>query len=118
MRIDGLIPGARRVRVVREAGDKKVYNESRFFYLIRNLIKLMGYDIIKTRMSKDGHMVCETQPYIRSRRPRKLTKDSTRFTFYLYFGNYQIRNAYEDFNKKGEVILSCDWNVFSAPVNA
>src|SRR5512135_2206665 len=69
--------------------------ESTFLYHVLQELKKMGYDCIKKRMWKDGHMVDDTQQYIRDRK--------CRYGFYNAF--YAIFDAGEQFNQEGVVNL-------------
>ena len=63
------------ILVFREAGDKAYYGvmnaagESNLLYAIKKLLNSQGYDLIKKRMWKDGHMVDDMQQYLRTRKP-------------------------------------------------
>ena len=67
----------------------------------------MGYDLIKKRMWKDGHMVDDRQQYIRA---RKKTGDPER-DIMIWNTFFQIRGANEDFNR-GEVFLGLEKDIF------
>lgn len=60
-------------KVIKEKGDLHFKHsgwtsaESTFLYHVLQCLKKQGYDLIKKRMHKDGHMVCDHQQYIRSR---------------------------------------------------
>jgi len=75
--------------VTREDGDSKLYNESRLLHLVKKELIQQGYDVIKKLMCKDGHLVDDTQHYIRDRKGN----------FAIWFGSYAIRNSYEDYNE-------------------
>ena len=59
------------IKVVREPNDRKFYGnaagESNFLYAVKKALQKLGYDVIKKRMYKDGHMVSDMQQYIRTR---------------------------------------------------
>lgn len=99
--------------VIREANDPKYYGvrngagESNLLHAIKNELNKQGYDLIKKRMAKDGHLVDDMQQYLRTRAKGKGKAD-----IYIYSGFWAIRGANEDFNK-GEVILNVDYNVFN-----
>lgn len=93
------------LRVVREPGDKKYYNESNLLHAIKKGLQEMGFDVIKKRMWKDGHMYgSDTTQYIRTRHKGKTFKPY----FYVYDGRYAVRLLNEDWNEKGEVDLIFD----------
>lgn len=48
-------------------GQRKVYNESVLWCMINRYLKNKGFDSIKKRMSRDGHMVNDDVYYIRDR---------------------------------------------------
>jgi len=86
-------------KVTKESSDIKKYKnggyalpESTFLYDVMNCLKLQGFDVIKKRMWKDGHMVDDTQQYIRS---RKMSNDM----MMIYNSNYAIEDAGLEFNK-------------------
>lgn len=88
--------------VTREVTDKKFKRsgyasaESTFLYHVKQELIKQGYDVIKTRMWKDGHLVDDTQQYIRDKKG----------AFAIYNGSYAIYDAGEEFNTEGEVSLS------------
>lgn len=84
--------------VTKEDGDVRYYNDSRLFYAIKKKLISMGFDVIKKRMWRDGHLVSDHQQYIRSRNYKHPK------AFWMYWGSEAIRSAYEDFNQ-GEVTL-------------
>lgn len=92
--------------VNREPGDPKFRNgtwgsgESRLLYHVKQILNRQGYNFIKKRMWKDGHMVSEQQLYLRERKP----KNGRLLGIYSHF--WQIRGAEEDFNKNGEVMFT------------
>jgi len=73
--------------------------ESRLLYHIKNILNSRGFDFIKKRMGKDGHLVDDRQQYLRSRRAKngKMTA--------IYNGFYAIEGINEAFNKDGQVSL-------------
>ena len=91
--------------VTREEGDPLFSRggwgdaESTFLYHVKQELIKQGYDVIKKRMWKDGHMVDDSQQYVRS---RKLTDDSG---FMIFNGSYAIHDAGSEFNKEGSYNL-------------
>ena len=87
------------VSVNRTDDKERFYNESQLLYQIKNELIKQGYDVIKKRMWKDGHLMGndDTQ-YIRERN----------YKFAIYDGEYQIRFLHKDFNKDGYVTLSIE----------
>lgn len=93
--------------VEREAGDPRFYGvknaagESRFLgWLMGILNKHHGYDLIKKRMWRDGHLVDEMQQYLRT---RSLKSKGPQVA--IYNGHWAICGLDEDFNR-GEAVLS------------
>ena len=97
--------------VEREKSDPKFYGdymakgESLLLNFLKKELNKQGYDFIKKRMWKDGHLVDEIQQYIRERKVVK-TKDGNRMLA-IYNTFWQIRGANEDFND-GKVILGIE----------
>ena len=58
----------------------------------------MRFDVIKKRMCGDGHLVAETETYVRSRRwgPE---------AFAVWHSAYAVRATCEDYNREGRVLL-------------
>lgn len=101
------------LQVTREANDPKYYGvlngagESNLFHAIKVELNKQGYDLIKKRMWKDGHLVDDMQQYLRTRK-----KGAGKADIYIYSNFWAIRGANEDFNN-GSVTLSVDYNVFN-----
>ena len=63
------------VTFIREDGDPKFYGhaeakgEHTLFRHIARFLNKRGFDLIKKRAWKDGHLLDECQPYIRTRKP-------------------------------------------------
>lgn len=95
--------------VTKEDGDPRFHRrgwsgaESTFLYHVKQELIKQGYDVIKKRMWKDGHLVDDTMEYIRS---RDLT--STNWIM-IYNSDYAIRDAGETFNENGFYILTLDF---------
>jgi hypothetical protein len=98
--------------VIREENDPKYYGtvngagESKLLHAIKQQLNKQGYDLIKKRMWKDGHLVDDLQQYLRTRAKGKGNAD-----IYIYSPFWALRGANEDFNK-GEVNLTVVYNVF------
>ena len=84
--------------VTREKVDPKYYNDSQLWHAIRNALIAKGHDVIKRLMWKDGHMVSDTQHYVRDRGS----------AWCLHFSAYALRYMYEDFNE-GSLYLQRGW---------
>lgn len=89
------------VTVTKEKGDPVFKStdwalaESTFLYHVKKQMQSAGYDIIKKRMWKDGHMVDDTQQYIRDRAG----------DWCIYNNSYAYYDAGEQFNTHGVVFL-------------
>lgn len=101
--------------VTREPGDPRfkasewtVDPESTLLYHIKNILNKQGYDLIKKRMWKDGHMVDDKQQYLRTRKP----SGDPQKDIYIWNGSWAIAGAEEDFNERGETTLSVEYDVF------
>jgi len=85
------------VRVTRETGDPAYYGvrdaagESRLLYAIKKQLKLQGYDVVKKRMWRDGHLVDDMQQYLR-------TKRGASPSFAIYNGRWAIEGAEVSYN--------------------
>ncbi len=99
--------------VTREDSDPKYYGtvnaagESKLLHAIKNELNRQGYDLIKKRMRKDGHLVDDMQQYLRTRK-----KGAGKADIYIYSGFWAIEGANERFNR-GEVSLNVEYEVFS-----
>lgn len=102
------------LHVYREDGDPKYYGvlnaagESRLLYAIKNQLNAAGYDLIKKRMHKDGHLVSEMQQYLRVRKP----SGDPEKDICIWNGYWQIRGIEEDFND-GHTVLIVERGIFS-----
>ncbi len=98
--------------VTREEGDKKYYGiingagESNLLHAIKTELNKQGYDLIKKRMGKDGHLVDDMQQYLRTRK-----KGAGKADIYIYSGVWALRGINEDFNA-GEAVFNVDYDVF------
>lgn len=76
--------------------------ESTFLYYVKQELIKQGYNVIKKLMWKDGHLVDDTQQYIRTRHWGDLNVDGE---FCVYNSEYSIVDAGETFNKHGSYRL-------------
>lgn len=74
--------------------------ESTFLHHVKMELIKQGYDVIKKRMWRDGHMVDETQQYIRTRNKKS--------GFAIYNNRYALFDAGEQFNDYNEVYLALE----------
>lgn len=76
--------------------------ESRFLYHVKKELIKQGYDVIKKRMYKDGHLMGDDDmQYIRS---RKINKEA----FCIYDPSWAVRDLINQFKTEGKVILNKD----------
>lgn len=94
-----------RVYIQKTDKDKRVWNESHLLYKIKNTLRTMlGMDLIKKRMWKDGHMYgSEETQYIRSR------KVNTPESIMIYDGDYAIRDMSKQYNRHEQVTLLVEY---------
>ena len=103
-----------RLHVYRESKDSKYYGvrnaagESRLLYAIKNQLNKNGWDLIKKRMNKDGHLVSDLQQYLRTKKP----SGNYNTDIYIFNDYWQIRGIEEDFNK-GHCTLQIVRGVFN-----
>lgn len=101
--------------VTREKGDPicsgivNAAGESRLLYHIKNILNKQGYDLIKKRMWKDGHLMDDMQQYLRTRKPSGDPKKD----IYIWNTYWLIRGAEEDFNTNGETTFGVMYDVFN-----
>jgi hypothetical protein len=92
--------------VTKEAKDPKFYGaanaagESKLLHHIKNELNKQGYDLIKKRMWKDGHLVDDMQQYLRTKKKGAGLADIA-----IYNTSWAIRGAEEDFNERGQTSL-------------
>jgi hypothetical protein len=80
---------------IQKEDNEKFYSESAFLYALKKNLIDMGYDVIKKRMWKDGHLVDDTQQYIR-------TRDSS---WCCYNSHYAVYGLHEELERYGNVVL-------------
>tara|TARA_Y100001936_G_scaffold25620_1_gene23642 strand:- start:8302 stop:8691 length:390 start_codon:yes stop_codon:yes gene_type:complete len=99
----GINTGLNFIKINREDITEKFNNESTLLYHVKEELIKMGFDVIKKRMWKDGHLMGddETQ-YIRERN----------HLFYIYDSEYERRLIHKDFNREGFIFLSLAINSF------
>lgn len=95
------------LEVTPEPGDRKPKNEPQLFYWLRDYYRAQGRDFIKRPMWKDGHMVADTQHYIRDRLPMtRAQREQFGAPIAIYDGRYALRDAAEDFRNGATVRLA------------
>ena len=93
--------------VTREDGDRKFYNgswgdgESQLLHNVKKVLNEQGYDFIKKRMWRDGHLVDEHQQYLRERNTKGRCLS-------IRNGNFYIEGANVPYNREGVVRLIVD----------
>lgn len=101
MRIENFNPGqSGLVTIRRDDNDPRPSNESHLLYQIKRELQKQGFDVIKKRMWKDGHMVSDFCQYIRSRNVK--APDA----FMLWDSEYAVRDLAQDYRKRGFVTLT------------
>jgi hypothetical protein len=101
--------------VTKEPGDShfggviNAAGESRLLYHIKKILNTRGYDLIKKRAYKDGHLMDEMQQYLRTRKPSGSSKKDV----YIYSPFFAIEGADEALNREGQVRLSVVTDIFN-----
>ena len=72
--------------------------ESRFLYHVKLALRAQGFDVIKKRMARDGHLVDDYTQYIRDRN----------FTFCIFNCNNALYDIGEQFNQAASVSLTVE----------
>lgn len=102
------------VTLIREPDDPKFYGvknaagESKLFHAVVQKLRIMGHDVIKKRMHKDGHLVDDMQQYIRSRKPKGESKEG----FAIWNPRWIIEGAEVPWNRDGKVVLTVCYDIF------
>ena len=92
--------------IVRGANDPKYYGtrhakgESSLLHALKNELNKRGFDFIKKRMWKDGHLVNDMQQYLRERKPVNGCQLG------IYNDAWAIEGANDAYNDRGCVTLS------------
>jgi hypothetical protein len=74
--------------------------ESRLLYNVQKILNGRGYDLLKKRMWRDGHMFgCEHSQYLRTRNFKGVP------SLYVYHADYALEVAAESYNVLGRVRL-------------
>lgn len=103
--------------VIKESTDKKYYGtrnaagESNFLYDLKKQLSSKGFDLVKKRMWKDGHLVDDMQQYLKT--PKKSSKAPH---IYLYGGFWTARGLNDDFNN-GSVDISIEYDIYESQPN-
>jgi len=82
--------------VSQDPDDTHIKDTSHLLYAIKRKLNREGYDVIKKRAWKDGHLISDTEQYLRSR---------IGFTLMIWDSQYQIRDLAKDYKATGKVVL-------------
>ena len=82
-------------------GKQNASGESKLLYHVKNILNKQGYDLIKKRMYKDGHLVDDLQQYLRV---RKATGNPEK-DICIYNQHWSIQGAETAYNKTGRTVL-------------
>jgi hypothetical protein len=99
--------------VTREEGDPKFYGvregkgESNFLHYLKTELNKKGFDLIKKRAWKDGHLLDDMQQYLRTK-----NKSSKTPHVYIISNMWAIRGLEVDWNE-GQVYVSMEFDVFN-----
>jgi len=94
--------------IEREKGDPQFRDsewgsgESRLLYHIKKVLNAEGWDFIKKRMYKDGHLVSDQQLYLRERKVDK----GCNCCWAIWNQNWAVASANKSFNEDGKAVLS------------
>jgi len=92
--------------VTRETNDKRYYGtrnaagESALLYAVKQALNSQGYDFVKKRMWRDGHMVDDMQQYLRERDVRGQR------CLAIYNRSFAVEGANDILNREGVVRLT------------
>jgi hypothetical protein len=102
------------VTFTREPGDPRFHGarfakgEHALFRFLARWLNARGFDLIKKRAWKDGHLIGdEFQPYLRTRKPRQGVPHVM-----VWSGFYAPHGANEDWNRDGQVELLLEVDCF------
>jgi hypothetical protein len=93
----------------RFSGVKNGAGESRLLHHIKVQLNNQGFDLIKKRMWKDGHLMDDLQQYIRARKPTGNPEKD----IYIYNGMWNVRGADEYLNRDGHATFIVMKDVFN-----
>ena len=86
----------------RDPNEQRVGDESQLLYQLKLMLNQRGYDFVKKLMWKDGHLVSDTQHYLRRRRPKPGRIRA------IYDHLYAVRNSAQDYNNWQRVTFSVE----------
>jgi hypothetical protein len=79
--------------------------ESQLLYHIKKYLNRHGFDLVKKRMWRDGHLVSDDQLYLRSRNLKA-------GDFAIWNGSYAIYDSGERFMRDGRVVLNVERGIW------
>jgi len=101
-----------RLTCIREKGDGQMKSgwgadpASMLLHRVKVKLNSIGFNLIKKRMAKDGHMTSDFRQYLRLK-----NNDTAAPHIYVTDELYQMRSACEDFRKDGKVTFTIQMNV-------
>jgi hypothetical protein len=99
---------------VERGDDPRISSESQLLYKLKNELNDMGgasagehknQPFVKKLMSRDGHMVADTQHYIRAKDPKKVPEG---MPWAIHHDRYAIEDAAARYNRDGTVELKLE----------
>lgn len=101
--------------VTREPGDPAKFRgggwgsgESGFLHWLKGVLNAQGYDLIKKRMWRDGHLVDDDKQYLRARNCR------SKHNIALHNGRWAIEGLDDAWNRDGRAVLDLVTPYFAA----
>ena len=83
--------------IVKRGNSPKLYTESTLMYHIARELKRQGFDVFAKDLSKESGNLLSQGCYGIIDRKRQ---------YQIYFVDYCLRANYEDYNKRGELVLT------------
>jgi hypothetical protein len=108
--------------VIREKGDPSYppmrpgswgSPDSRLLYHIKQKLNAQGFNLIKKRMWKDGHLVDSDQLYLRTR-----NRHSPKPHICIWNSSYAIYDAARELMENGEITLSVERDIFDKDIKS
>lgn len=87
--------------------------ESRFLHWLKGVLKAHGYDLIKKRMWRDGHLVDDQQQYLRHRSPKAPGP-----AVMLYNGHWACSSLDQDWATHGCATLMMETDIWTADLQS
>ena len=83
--------------IVKRGNSPKLYSESTLMYHIARELKRQGFDVFSKDLSKEAGNMLSKGCYGIIDRKRQ---------YQIYYPNYCISRVYEDYNQRGELVLT------------